>query len=64
MWKSSGYQDKTELAKVSLVLAVPGTEPNDIINIFSQIEGITFNQNKIVVNPIIKINVQTLWSVF
>ena len=61
MWKSSGYQDKTELAKVSLVLAVPGTEPNDIINIFSQIEGIAFNQNKIVVNPIIKINVQTLW---
>ena len=40
-----------------LVLAVPYTEPKDIINIFSQIEGIAFKQNKIVVNSIMKINV-------
>ena len=51
--KSSGYQDKTELPKASLALAVVSTEPKQIINIFSQI---ALNQNKIVVNSIIKIS--------
>ena len=44
VWKSNGYQDKTELAKVSLALAVESTEPEEIMDIFSQIEGIALNQ--------------------
>ena len=30
VWKSSGYQDNTELAKVSLALSVESTESEEI----------------------------------
>ena len=43
MWKSSGYQAKTELAKVSIALAVKSTEPEEIMGMFRQIEGIALN---------------------
>ena len=35
IYKSSGYENETELAKVSIALAAASTEPEEIINILN-----------------------------
>ena len=56
IYKSSGYENETELAKVSIALAAASTEREEIIDILNKIEGIALNKKLIVINSVIEIS--------